>query len=150
MPEAVQWETSAHGLLQIWEEQLSTLHAVEPSAAMRWLGIQIEQQRRADGQETPQALDSAGLDSGSGRQPVDSKQPGNSAWQDRPQEAAVSDGYAQASSIRWLQHLQGYRDRKGLAKKSRRPTSWVQSTGESGHTCGRNRIAWNLLLYAST
>ena len=116
---------------------------------MRWLGIQIEQQRRVDSQETPQVLNSAALDSGSDRQPVSGKQPGDFAWQDRREEASASNGCRQASSIRWLQHLQGYRDRKGLAKKSRRPTSWVHSTGESSHARDRNHIAKQLLLCAS-
>ena len=37
--------------MQIWEDSLSTVHAVEPSQAMKQLGIQIERQWQSQAAE---------------------------------------------------------------------------------------------------
>jgi len=42
-------------VVQIWEDSLATVHAVEPSEAMRHLGVQIQQRRQSEA-----ATDAAG------------------------------------------------------------------------------------------
>ena len=39
--------------MQIWEDSLSTVHAVEPSEAMKQLGIQIERRWQSQAAEQP-------------------------------------------------------------------------------------------------
>lgn len=113
--------------MQIWEERLGTAHAVEISNAMRWLGVQIEESHKQQASAAPMM---------GGEPAASKKEPAQilageveDLRADRTSEA-TSSGWESRRSVRWLQHLQGYRDRKGLVKRSRRQTTWIQSTGE--------------------
>lgn len=174
-------------MLQIWEDSLKTVHAVEPSEAMRWLGQRIE--RRSTDFPVGQAEDSAtadqdghpaddrGMDAEPGVEdpveafsddpvghsgisrgsqsllgkpavgpshrrglsdtgyqeglPLDQEQGGRTTVIGAKLSSSESS-FGRSWCIRWLQHLQGFGDRKELAAKpSRRQKgpSWVQSTG---------------------
>lgn len=108
-------------MLQVWGEGVGTAHAVEPSDAMRWLGMQIERQLHEE------AAVAAAPSQESGAEPE------NSGFEGRPGDESYSQPPSQAlsaRSIRWLQHLQGFSNRKSSAGgRHGRRTIWQQSTG---------------------
>lgn len=119
--------------MQVWRSAVGTAHAVEPSLAMRWLGIQIEEFWRSSHSRTASPSTPGGSrDKGNLQPPAEAE---GHFVSSQPSEAACTSA---DRSIRWLQHLEGYRDRKGLASQSKRRTTWVQSTGMSRGTASKS------------
>ena len=175
--------------MQIWDDSLRVVHAVEPSDAMKWLGQQIEQRSKEVPEMEEEDIDNE--ESGGSRTEEDSRflSPGQAkgdgeeddlqhklraqtqinasssslpgsdlastgrvSWQDDKGElqegrapssrliigeglASPESNFGRSWSIRWLQHLHGFGDRRQMSSRRsgirnpRRPT-WVQSTGK--------------------